>query len=79
MIEQFNSINPSKVIMHEAFNTVLMLMRTEPVEQMSYLLGRFDGYRMIAESLQILSPEELQVLSERCDAVPAEREVSGLD
>lgn len=79
MNQEIEDINPAKVIMHSAFDTVLSLMRTEPIDQLSYLLGRFDAYQMMSEALCILNTGELAILRERCDAIPAERTTSGLD
>lgn len=79
MNQEFEGIKPAKVIMHSAFDTVLSLMRTEPIDQLSYLLGRFDAYQMMSETLGILNADELAILRERYDAIPAERTASGLD
>jgi hypothetical protein len=78
MNKEIDSINPDKVIMHEACNTALQLMRTEPNDQLSYLLGRLDAYLMMAEAFRILNPDELTVLREQRDAIPAERAANGL-
>lgn len=78
MNQEPDSINPDKVIMHEACKTALELLRSEPNDQLSYLLGRLDAYLMMAETLRILSPDELTVLREQRDAIPAERAASGL-
>jgi hypothetical protein len=79
MNEEIEDLNPAKIIMHSAFDTVLSQMRTVPVDQLSYLLGRFDSYHMMSDTLKILNADELAVLHERCDAIPAERTASGLD
>ena len=78
-MEGLDGIDPAKVIMHSAFDTVLTLLRTEPVSEISYLFGRFDAYLMMSESLHILGAEEMKVLSDRRDAIPAERVASGVD
>jgi len=78
MDQELDSINPAKVIMHEACNTVLQLMRSEPNDQLSYLLGRLDAYLMMAETFHILNPDELTVLREQRDAIPTERAAYGL-
>lgn len=79
MIPQFDGIKPTKVIMHEACNATLSLMRSERIDQLAYLLGRFDAYLMMAETFGILNADELKVLREQLDAVPAERVARGID
>ena len=79
MDQEYGNINPAKVLMHEAFNEVLRLMRSEPTDQLSYLLGRFDAYLMMSDTLGILNSDEVKVLNARRDAIPAERAASGLD
>jgi hypothetical protein len=79
MDQEYGNINPAKVLMHEAFNEVLRLMRSEPTDQLPYLLGRFDAYLMMSETLGILNSDEVKVLNARRDAIPAERTATGLD
>lgn len=73
MHQELEGINPAKVIMHSAFDTALSLMRTEPIQQLSYLLGQFDAYQMMSETLGILNADELSVLRQRREAIWAER------
>ena len=79
MIEEFDGIKPVKVILLEACNTALSLMRSETIDQLSYLLGRFDAYLMLGKAFQILNADEIEDLREQLEAVPAERLARGLD
>lgn len=79
MTQEFDGINPAKVLMHNAMNNVLSLMQVEPLGELSYLLGQFDAYLHVSEIMGILNPDELAVLRARRDAVPDDREASGID
>lgn len=79
MTQEFDGINPAKVLMHNAMNNLLSLMQVEPLSELPYLLGQFDAYLHVSEVMGILNPDELAVLSERRDVVPDERNASGVD
>jgi hypothetical protein len=79
MTQEFDGIDPAKVLMHNSMNNLLSLMRVEPLGDLPYLLGQFDAYLHVSEVMGILNPDELTVLSERRDAVPDERKISGID
>lgn len=79
MTQEFDGINPAKVLMHNAMNNLLSLMRVEPFSELSYLLGQFDAYLHISEIMGILNPDELGILRERRDAVPDDRKANGID
>ena len=79
MTQEFDGIDPAKVLMHNSMNNLLSLMRVEPLGDLPYLLGQFDAYLHVSEVMGILNPDELTVLRERRDAVPDERKTSGID
>lgn len=79
MIHEYGNISMAKVVMHEACNEVLKLLRSEPADQLSYLLGRLDAYLMMSQTLGILNPDEVNELKAQRDAIPAMRSAIGLD
>lgn len=79
MPQEFDGINQAKVLMHNSMNNLLPLMRVELLGDLPYPLGQFDDYLHISGAMGIPNPNELNVRSERPDAVPNERKARGID